>query len=121
MTNWTAWEAPGRQERIIWTACEAPGRQERTIWTAWRHQGCRRGLNGQPARHRGRIGPSRHQISTRKAGKDPLDSLGGTREAPGAVKGIPDQGGKKHLKDHLNSLGATREAPGRQERTNWTT
>ena len=28
-------------------------------------------------------------VSSREAGKDHLDSLGGTREAPGAVKGNP--------------------------------
>ena len=43
------------------------------------HKG-RKGLIGQPARHQG---------CTREAGKDHLDSLGGTREAPGAVKGNP--------------------------------
>ena len=37
-----------------------------------------------------------------EAGKDQLDSLGGTREAG---------------KDHLDSLRSTREAPGKQERT----
>ena len=36
-------------------------------------QGGRKGLIGQPARHQG---------STREAGKDHLDSMGGTREAP---------------------------------------
>ena len=79
-------KAPGRQERANWTACEAPGR----------HQGGRKGPFGQPGRHQGgRTGlieqPGRHQGSTREAGKDLLDSLRGTREAPG-----------------------------RQERTNWT-
>ena len=57
-------EAPGRQERTNWTAWEAPGRQERTNWTA-----CE--------------APGRHQGGR----KGPLDSLGGTREAPGPVKG----------------------------------
>ena len=64
-TTWTAREAPGRQERTKWTAWEAPGRQERTNWTAWEaagsHQGSRKGLIGQPARHQG---------GTREAGKD---------------------------------------------------
>ena len=44
-------EAPGRQERIDWTAWKAPGR----------HQGGRKGLIGQNARHQG--GP-------REAGRD---------------------------------------------------
>ena len=42
---------------------------------------------------------------TREAGKDHLDSLGGTREAPGS-------GAREAGKDHLDSLGGTREAPG---------
>ena len=36
----TAWEAPGRQERINWAAIEAPGR----------HQGGRKEPFGQPGR-----------------------------------------------------------------------
>ena len=72
-------EAPGRQERSSWTACEAPGR----------HQGGRKGLIGQPGgHHEGRklpFGqPGRHQGDTREAGRDHLDSLGGTRGAPGS-------------------------------------
>ena len=77
-TKWTACEAPGRQERTNWTACEAPGKQERTNWTAWKppggHQGGRKLPFGQPGRHQG---------DTREAGRDHLDSLGGTRDAPG--------------------------------------
>ena len=75
-------EAPGRQERTNWTACEAPGRQERTNWTAWEppggHQGGRKLPFGQPGRHQG---------DTREAGRDHLDSLGGTRDAPGRQEG----------------------------------
>ena len=70
-----------------------------------KHQGGRKGLIGQPARHQG---------STREAGKDQLDSLEGTREAPG-LSGQParHQGGTREAgKDHLDSLGGTREAPG---------
>ena len=76
-SNWTACEAPGRHQGgrkgPFWTACEAPGRQERTNWIAWeapggtreagndhldslggtKHQGSRKGLIGQPARHQG--------------------------------------------------------------------
>ena len=48
----------------------------------------------------------------REAGKDHLDSLGGTREAPGGRKGLIGQ--------PADSLGGTREAPGMQKRTNWT-
>ena len=61
---------------------EAPGRQKELIGQPARHQGGRIGLIGQPARHQG---------GTREAGKDPVDSLG---------------------KDLLDSLGGTREAPG---------
>ena len=110
--------------------CEAPGR----------HQGGRKGPIGQPARHQG---------DTREAGKDRLDSLGGTREqertiwtaceapgrhqrgrkgpmdnlieAPGRQEPARHQGGTREAgKDQLDSLRGTREAPGRQERTNWT-
>ena len=80
-------EAPGRQERTNWTlpgTREAPGRQERANWAAWeapgRHQGGRKRPFGQPGRHQG---------GTREVGKDHLDSLGGTREAPVAFKGNP--------------------------------
>ena len=87
-------EAPGRQERTIWTACEAPGRQERINWTVCeapgRHQGSRKEPFGQLGKHqggrKGSIGqPARHQGGTREAGKDQLDSLRGTREAPGRL------------------------------------
>ena len=67
-------EAPGRQERTIWDSLggtrEVPGRQERTIWDSL--GGTREAGEpiGQPARHEG---------GTREAGKDHLDSLGGTR------------------------------------------
>ena len=52
---------------------------------------------GQPARHQEAPGrqerifgqPARHQGGTREAAKDHLDSLEGTWEAPGAVKGNP--------------------------------
>ena len=78
-----------------------------------RHQGGRKRPFGQPERHQGRqemiprhqggrkgsIGQlARHQGGTREAGKNHLDSL----------------------KDQLDSLRGTREAPGRQERTIWT-
>ena len=52
----------------------------------------------------------------REAGKDHLDSLGGTREAPGGRKGLigqpaRHQGGTREAgKDQLDSLGGTREA-----------
>ena len=49
------------------------------------------------------------QRRTRKAGKDPLDSLRG--EAPGR---------QERTKNQLVSLRGSREAPGRQERTIWT-
>ena len=102
---WTAWEAPGRQERTNWTACEAPGTQERTIWTACevgRHKGCTRGVKGnpdqggrkgpfgQPGRHQGgRIGligqPARHQGGRKGPIGQPARHQGGrkilTREA----------------------------------------
>ena len=52
-------EAPGRQARIIWTAWEAPGKQETTNWTA-----CE---------------------ATWEAGKDQLDSLGGTGRLERAI------------------------------------
>ena len=50
MTIWTAWEAPGRQERTNWTACEAPGRHQggRRAEAPGRHQGGRRALKGNP-------------------------------------------------------------------------
>ena len=55
--NWTACEAPGRQERTIWTAWEAPGKQESINWTACeaprRHQGGRKEPFAQPGRHQG--------------------------------------------------------------------
>ena len=60
-------EAPGRQERVNWTACEAPGR----------HQGGRKGPIGQPGRHQDQLDSLR---DTREAGKNHLNSLGGTRE-----------------------------------------
>ena len=60
----------------------------------------RKGPFGQPGE-----APGRHQ----RAGKDHLDSLRGTREAPG-----------RQERTILDSLGGTREAPGRQERTIWT-
>ena len=92
----------------------------RTSAGSGRHQGGRKGIIRQPARH---------QRGTREAGKDQLDSLGGTTEAPGGLIGQPGrhQGGRKGLigqparhqggtreagKDHLDSLGGTREAPG---------
>ena len=56
----------------------------------------RKGLIGQPARHQG---------GTREAGKDHLDSLGGTRDARGRQEG---------------TNWTACNAPGRQERTNWT-
>ena len=56
-----------------------------------------------------------------------MDSLGGTREAPGI---LTREAGKDHLdsqggtreagKDLLDRLGGTRDAPGSQERTKWT-
>ena len=62
------------------TACEAPGR----------HLGGRKGPIEQLGRHQGGTREAaRHQGGTREAGKDHLDSLVGTREAPGAVKGNP--------------------------------
>ena len=51
-------------------------------------------------------------------GRDHLDSLGGTREAPEAGKDRLDT--REAGKDHLDSLGGTREAPGMQEGTKWT-
>ena len=83
MTVWTAWEAPrghqGGRKGAFGQAREQGGtREERTISTAWaapgRHQGGREGLIGQPGRHQG---------GTREAGKDELDSLRSSREAPG--------------------------------------
>ena len=82
-----------------------------------RHQGGRKGFIGQLARHQGgRKGsmreertiwtaseaPGRHQRGTGEAGKNHLDSLGSTREAPGRQERI-----------HWTAC----EAPGRQERT----
>ena len=75
-TKWTACEAPGRQEKTNWTACEAPGKQ--TNWTAWE-------------------APGGHQ-----AGNYHLDSLGGTKEAPGRQEGTIWQPGRHQ--------GCTREA-----------
>ena len=63
---------------------------------------------------------------TREAGKDHLDSLGGTRRHQGGRKGLIGRPARhqgfttKAGKDHLDSLGGTRDAPQRQERTNWT-
>ena len=76
------------QERTNWTACETPGR----------HQGGRKGPFGQPGRHqggrKGPIGqPARHQGGTREAGKEHLDSPGGTRRHMS----------RKNLRTHLGS------------------
>ena len=65
------WPLKGHSEHRSAIDREAPGRQERTIWTAY--QGGRTGSIGQPGRHQG---------GTREAGKDQLESLRGTREAP---------------------------------------
>ena len=141
----------------LWTAWEAPGRQERTTWTAGRHQGGTRDHQG------GRKGPCgeprKHQGGTREAGKDHMDSLGGTKgrrkgpfgqpgrhqggtrdalgfskailtreagKAPGRHQGgrigligqpVRHQGGRKGpIGQPGRHQGGTREAPGRQER-----
>ena len=79
---------------------EAPGR----------HQGGRKGLIGQPARHSEQErtlwtaceAPGRQ---ARRQERIILDSPGGTRE-------VPERQGR--------TIWTAREAPGRQERTNWT-
>ena len=84
-------EAPGRQVSTNWTACEAPGRQERTILDGLR--GTRKAAgrqDRQPARHQGGTrGAGKDRLDTREAGKDQIDSLGGTREAPGTACKAP--------------------------------
>ena len=95
---------------------EAPGR----------HQGGRKGLIGQPGRHEG---------GTREAGKDQLDSLGGTSEALGRQErihwGAPErhQGSRIGLigqpgrhqggRNLLDSLRGTREAVQAKNLTAW--
>ena len=64
-----------------------------------RHQGGRKGPFGQPGDTREGSG------TTREAGKDQLDSLGGTRDALGRQE---------------RTTWTASEAPGRQERTIWT-
>ena len=76
---------------------EAPGRQERTIWTAWEAPG-----------------------GTREAGKDHLDSLGGTREAERTSWTACEAPGRGLPVRPYVSLFPRGEAPGRQDRINWT-
>ena len=81
-------EAPGRERKGPFGQSERhQGGRKGQFGQPERHQGGRKGFIGQLARHQGgrngSIGQlARHQGGTREAGKNHLDGLGDTREAP---------------------------------------